>query len=353
LDWHRSLHILKIRTGNIQKTNFLEKGLSTIFLENQLKNGIKKYYQTVEFDLVLYTTPPITLVKPVSFVKKRDNALCYLLLKDIFPQNAVDLGVLSKTGVKGLFHKAFRKKEKRLYSISDRIGCMSQANVDYVLKHNQEISPDKVEVCPNCVEVINRLVTQEEKIVLRQKYGIPTDKMVFIYGGNLGRPQGIPFLIDCLKAVKNSTSAFFVIIGDGTEYGRIETFINEEKPGNILLMKRMAQEDFDRFVVACDIGMIFLDHRFTIPNFPSRLLGYLQAGLPVLACTDSTSDVGSIIQDGGFGWWCESNSVVGFQEKVNEILGTDVNPMRSRAKQYLKDNYSIDNAYNIITNRKR
>lgn len=136
--------ILKLQIGNTQKTNVIEKGISTITLESKFQWAIKNYFSDVKFDLVIYTTPPITLQKAISYVKKRDNAKTYLLLKDIFPQNAVDLGMMDKTGVKGVLYNYFRAKEKSLYAISDYIGCMSQANVDYLLKHNPEIPPSSL-----------------------------------------------------------------------------------------------------------------------------------------------------------------------------------------------------------------
>ena len=138
--------ILKLKIGNTQKTNIIEKGISTISIEPQFIACIKKYFSDVKFDLVIYSTPPITFCNAIEFVKKRDGAKTYLLLKDIFPQNAVDIGMMSKNGIKGLIYKVFREKEKKLYRVSDYIGCMSQANVDYVLKHNPEINPEKVEI---------------------------------------------------------------------------------------------------------------------------------------------------------------------------------------------------------------
>ena len=119
-----SVTILKLKIGNMQKTNVIEKGFSTLFVERQFIAGIKRFYADVQFDLVLYSTPPVTLGKAVAYVKKRDGAKTYLLLKDIFPQNAVDMGMLSKNGLKGIIYKYFRKKEKWLYGISDYIGCM-------------------------------------------------------------------------------------------------------------------------------------------------------------------------------------------------------------------------------------
>lgn len=340
--------ILKLKIGNTQKTNIIEKGISTISIEPQFIAGIKKYFSDVKFDLVIYSTPPITFCNAIEYVKKRDGAKTYLLLKDIFPQNAVDLGMIKTTGIKGLLYRYFRNKEKKLYAISDRIGCMSQANVDYVLKNNPEINPDIVEICPNSIEIQDMRLDEHEKLVMRHKYDLPTDKKVFVYGGNLGKPQGISFIIECLRAEKDNKKAFFLIVGDGTEFGKIEAFVNEEKPTNVKLMKSLPKEDYDRMVAACDIGMIFLDHRFTIPNFPSRLLSYMQAKLPVLACTDPNTDIGKVIVEGGFGWWCESDTPAHFTETVNMILNADISEMGENSFRYLEENYTVRKSYETI-----
>lgn len=339
--------ILRLEIGNTQKTNIIEKGISTVMIEPTFKKAIKQYFSNVKFDLVLYSTPPITLVSPIEYVKKRDGAKTYLLLKDIFPQNAVDIGLMSKTGLKGLLYKHFRKQEKKLYAISDRIGCMSQANVDYVVKHNPEVSPEIVEVCPNSFDVIDKSVDEGTRRQIREKYGIPLDKKVFIYGGNLGKPQGIPFLIQCLKKCEGIKDAFFLIVGDGTEYGVLENYVEKDKPLNVRLMKRLPKEDYDTMVGACDVGLLFLDHRFTIPNFPSRLLSYMQAKLPVLACTDPNTDIGKVITEGGFGWWCESDDAEKFVSTVKELLKQDF-PSKDKEFEYLMKNYHSQVTAGII-----
>lgn len=345
------IHSLRVKVGNLTKTGFIEKGVSTLLIENQFLAAVKKYLTGVRFDLVMYSTPPITLVKVVEYIRKRDGARSYLLLKDIFPQNAVDIGLLTTTGIKGIIYKYFRAKEKRLYAVSDTIGCMSQGNVDYVLKHNSEIFPTRVEICPNTIEVQDMRVNEEERQALRNRYGIPLDKKVFVYGGNLGKPQGIPFLIECLRECQNIKDAFFLIVGDGTEYGKIEAFINEESPKNSRLMKRLPKEDYDRMIASCDIGMVFLDHRFSIPNFPSRLLSYMQAGLPILACTDPNTDVGKVITEGNFGWWCESNDTENFRRLVERIISEMDSEYGKTGLEYLQRNYSENVCYDIIMRR--
>ena len=344
----KGARILRLKIGNTQKTNIIEKGISTVMIEPRFKWAIRKYFSNVRFDLVLYTTPPITLVSAISYVKKRDGAEAYLLLKDIFPQNAVDIGMMRKTGWKGILYRYFRKKEQRLYGISDHIGCMSPANVSYLLKHNPKVEPSKVDVCPNSFDVIDKSVNKETRDMIRMKYGIPLDKMVFVYGGNLGRPQDVPFIIKCLKRCEKNEKVFFLIVGDGTEAHYLKEYIDANAPRNVLVMDRLPKEDYDTMVGACDVGLIFLDHRFTIPNFPSRLLSYMQAKLPVLACTDSHTDLGRVVTEGGFGWWCKSDSVSGFCKLLKSIQITE--EIREKGFEYLKTHYSSEISYNAIMN---
>lgn len=341
------IHMLHVRTGNVTgMVSLIEKGLAQLSIEPIFIKAIKKYYSNVKFDLVMYSTPPITFCNAIEYVKRRDNAKTYLLLKDIFPQNSVDIGMMSKSGIKGHLYKFFRNKEKKLYGLSDYIGCMSPANVEYVKQNNPEIDNYRVEVCPNCIEVVDKSINAEQRRSIRKKYDIPLEKRVFVYGGNLGKPQGIDFLIECLHSQENSKDNYFLIVGDGTEYGKIEGFVKSSNQNNIRLMKRLPQEDYDSMVGACDVGMIFLDHRFTIPNFPSRVLSYMQAKIPVLACTDPNTDIGKIIEEAGFGSWCESNDVNGFVECVNKIM--QIQSVAEKEWNYLNKYYSTRNGYDII-----
>ena len=340
-------HLLKLKIGNTQKTNIIEKGISTLLIEPLFKQAIKKYFSDIKFDLILYSTPPITFANVVKYVKKRDGAKSYLMLKDIFPQNAVDLGMMQTTGLKGLLYKYFRKKEKKLYSLSDRIGCMSQANVDYILKHNPEIPKEKVEICPNCIEVQDMRISEQERVDMRDKYGLPHDKKIFVYGGNLGKPQDVPFIVSCLKKCADLSDVYFVIAGSGTDRHLLEEYIAAENPSHVKLLGHLPKDEYDKMIACCDVGLIFLDHRFTIPNFPSRLLSYMQAGLPVLASTDINTDIGNMIVDSGFGWWCESTECIDFYNIVNGIKESDLEIMGEKSSVTLLKQYSSNSIYRV------
>lgn len=339
-------HILHVNTFNILKTNIIEKGIATLSIEYQFLYAIQRYLSNIKFDAILYSTPPITFTKVIKYIRNKDNALSYLLLKDIFPQNAVDINMISK---KGLLYKFFRKKERNLYKLSDFIGCMSPANMRYLLKHNPEIDSDRVEICPNSVEIStkNSLI---EKEIIRNKFGIPTDSVVFIYGGNLGKPQGLDFLLKVLDSNQNKKDRFFIIVGSGTEYGKIRQWFEENKPVNSQLLSILPKKEYDELVQSCDVGLILLDPRFTIPNYPSRLLTYMEYQMPVLMATDINTDIGTIAEMNGYGLWCENGDLDKFNLMADKL--TYDSGLRTlmgiKGYQFLKENYTVEQGYKII-----
>lgn len=337
--------ILRIKTLNIQKTNILEKGIGTLLLESQFDKAIRKYWGDINFDLIIYATPPITFNRVIERVKKRCGCRSYLMLKDIFPQNAVDLGMMKEGGI---LHSMFRKKEKRLYEISDRIGCMSPANCDYVIKHNPDVDPAKVELCPNAITPIeNSGLSHEERKNLLSRMGIPHDKTLYIYGGNLGKPQGLDFLLKIVEENEKRSDSFIAIVGSGTEYPRIKNWFEAKHPRNATLISALPKDEYDELVRASDVGLIFLDPRFTIPNFPSRLLNYLENSMPVLLATDRNTDMGRIAEANGFGLWCESGDVSTFISNM-DIAKENLKEMGEKGHRYLLKNYTAEKVCDII-----
>lgn len=349
-----NLKILRCKTGNLFGVGMVEKGISQTLLPFKYMKAIERHFKGIKFDLILYSTPPISLAGIVEKIKKKTGAETYLLLKDIFPQNAVDIGLISPLTAEVLF----RHKEKKLYKISDYIGCMSPANVEYLLKHN-ELDSLKVEVCPNSIKVTDNLTGEvpkdnealelSDRSKILSKYNIPPDKIIFLYGGNLGLPQDIPFITECIKKSAKVKEAHFVICGGGTEYGKLENFVSETTPANLTLIKVLPKSEYDSLVGGSDVGMIFLDHRFTIPNFPSRLLSYLKEKKPVLICTDKNTDIGRIAEENGFGLSSVSDNTEDFVNNVNKLTDGELRAkLGGNGYKFLTENYTVENSYKII-----
>jgi glycosyltransferase involved in cell wall biosynthesis len=342
---HGTITLLPVRIGNITKCrNKIEKGISTILLQHHYIRAINTYCSAETFDLILYATPPITFSSIVKKVKKKHGAKSYLMLKDIFPQNALDIGLLPSWGPWKLLVSWFKHQERELYKVSDFIGCMSPRNVTYLLEKNADIPSEKVEVCPNSIELIDKETVSRKKRNSQQP-------LTFLYGGNLGKPQGIPFLLDCLVSNMNRCDCRFIICGTGTEVPLIMSFIEKHQPNNITFIPGLPVAEYEELVTQCDIGMIFLDQRFTIPNFPSRILSYMEKSIPVLACTDPNTDMGKIITENRFGWWVESNNIDSFNNLVDTLCNLDQETLSQfgmNARAYLTEHYTVESTYNTI-----
>ena len=164
----------------------------------------------------------------------------------------------------------------------------------------------------------------------------------------MGRPQGIPFLVECMRAVKDREDCHFVIVGDGTEYPKLEAFVNECRPKAVSVFRILPKEDYDRLADACDVGLIFLDYRFTIPNYPSRLLPYLMNRKPIIACTDPNCDTGALAEQNGYGFYCPSNSVEAFVKTIVRMLASDIRQKGENGYQFFLDNYTTEHTFKAI-----
>lgn len=344
-------NVLRVKTGNVLgNISVIEKGIKTILLESLYINAIKRCFSNIHFELVIYSTPPITLIKSIEYIKKRDRAVSYLMLKDIFPQNAIDLGILTNKGLGKVIYNYFRQKERKLYKVSDFIGCMSANNIQYLTRHNPSVSAKKLGLCVN--SMYPSKIEETDKSQLRLKYRLPKDKILFFYGGNFGKPQGISFLVKLLEENRNQEDRYFVLCGNGSDIGLLKEFLDEKQPNNVKLIQGLPYEEYDTLISACDVGMILLDNRFTISNYPSRILPLMEFHLPIFAATDINTDLRDAIIDGQFGWWCESKDLENCVAVINEIC-SDTERIKAKgnnAFQYLNDHFTVSITYNSIIN---
>lgn len=332
---------LKVKVANQFGVNIIKKGLIILSLENVITKAIKRYLKNESFDLVLYATPPITFAKVIKYCKKKYGCKSYLMLKDIFPQNAVDLNMMSTTGLGGILYKLFRKKEIELYKTSDRIGCMSPANMKYLLEHNNYINEKKVEIFPNAIKIREKDNCLKSKGEIFDKLNINKDKVIFIYGGNMGKPQGLGYLADAIKNCRDITAAHFIMIGKGSEKDKFFRLLSGVE--NVTTLDALPQADYEKLCAQCDIGMVVLDKRFTIPNFPSRILSYLDNSMPVFASTDKNTDIKELIEDANCGKWCCSDDIQAFREKVIWFVENkeQLDKMGKNGRNYLVMNFDV------------
>lgn len=342
----RNIDVLRVKIGNLYGVSFIEKGITFITMQNKLKKAIKKYLNNKKYDLILFMAPPVTLGSVVKFAMKKYNAKSYLMQKDIFPQNSLDLGIMSK---KNPMYYYFKQKEKITYKVASVIGCMSEGNIEYLLRNNAYLSKEKLEMFPNTITLkeINK-----EQGDIRKKYGIDEEKVIAIYGGNFGKPQGVDFIKEVIQKYKNDERVLFFFSGKGTEKEKLFKYIIDNKINNVIIQDYIPRSEYVQILKQADIGLIFLDHRFTIPNIPSRTLSYFEYSLPIMASTDKYTDYKDILAESGAGLWCESNNIEEFCKKFELLLNDKVKrvKMGSNGRKYLEENWTTDKSVEILKN---
>ena len=345
LKTENGIHVLRVKTGQIRKTTYIRKASSLLTLDRKILVAIKKHFSEINFDLIIGPTPPITLSQLFKKLKKIYNAPLYLLLKDIWPQGSVDLKVFRRYSLPWFY---LRSHEIRIYKTADYIGCMSPLGVEYILSKNKYISESKVEVCPNCIRPVYETI-KVDSAGIRQKYNIPSDACVFIFSGNLGIGHGLAFLVDAIKELADYKKAFFIIGGSGTQFKFLQENLKDYTNKNFLLYDWLPREDFVRILATSDVGLILL-YKYTVPQFPSRLLSYLEYSKPVLCAVNKETDIGSIVEASGCGISIIHGnmkefikSIKYFSENTKERL-----IMGEKSRKLLLENYTAKHGYEII-----
>lgn len=341
-----NIELLQVKTGNITKTNKIEKGINTILIEKQYQNAINKYLKKEKYDLIIYSTPPMTFNNLIKKKKKENNAITYLLLKDIFPQNAVDLKMIKN---KSLIWRYFRNKEVKTYGISDYIGVMSPKNKEYLIKNNEFINSKSIQIFRNATYDMTKEKIHNEHSIL-EMLGIDNNKNIFVYGGNVGEPQGVNNIKRVMERFKEVENSVLIIVGNGTKF--IELKNTHNKADNVYIFDRLDKKIYDGLLMESDVGLIFLDEKFTIPNYPSRLTSYLNIGMPVLVSTDRNTDIGQEVEKHNAGLWNFAIDIDMFIKNANDIIADKVlyEKRSNNAKEFYNSNFKIEDNVKSLFN---
>lgn len=345
----RGLDILRVKCGNIYGVNFIEKTLTFITISNKLIKALKKYCSKDQYDLILFSSPPVTFNKVVKWAMNYFKCPSYLMMKDIFPQNGLDIGLYNKIHPVYIY---FKHQEKKLYQISSKIGCMSPMNINYLNKKSN-VPLEKLELFPNTVKISkHNFVSYEEKENIRKEFGISKNDIVAVFGGNFGRPQGLGFLLEIIEKYKNKKNIKFLLIGTGTEKDKIVSYIKRNNLNNSIVREYIPREKYEKLLSSCDIGLIFLDHRFTIPNFPSKTLSYFECALPILAAIDNNTDYGDMLRKTNSGLTSIHGDLKEFKKNFDILIKDKKlrNKMGKNGRKYYEKNCNVEKSVEILEN---
>lgn len=244
------------------------------------------------WDGILWYSPTIFLGPFVAWFKRRYRCRSYLVLRDLFPDWAVDAGVLGRGGV---VHRLLKAVERFQYRQADVIGVQTPANVPIVAA---DAPPDAVlEVLHNWLDMpAAPAVGGDHPAVVAFRH-----RKIFVYAGNMGVAQDLGAFIALARELRHRPDIGFLLLGRGSEKARLASEVDALRLGNIRVEDQIPQEELSRLLARCHAGIIALHPAHGTHNIPGKLLTYLQAELPVLARVNPGNDLHDLVRAEGIG----------------------------------------------------
>ena len=294
------VRVLLIKTLPHHKVNFIVRGVAQLLMPYIFFRKIRKNIKE-KIDVAIVHSPPLPLALAAYKVKKFYGAKYVLNLHDIFPQNAVDLGILKNK----FLINFFERMEKNAYKNSDLIVVPSNEHKKFI-EEKRNVPPRKTQVVCHWIDSGPFLKAQKTGR-FRKLYGLE-NKFIFLFGGVIGPSQGLDLFIGIADKIKNNKDIVFLFAGDGSEKENLVKIAENLKLENIIFKPFVSSEEYPELVKDCDVGIICLTARNTTPAVPAKILGYMAAAVPVVAFLHKESDGLSIVKEAKCGYGAVSDN---------------------------------------------
>lgn len=334
--------ILRVRTGRIKDVHFVVRGLNEAQLSNSLWTAGRSFFRRHPCDLIIVFSPSIFFARLAQRLKQLWDCPTYLILRDIFPQWAIDAGVLPPRAPQTWY---FRHKERQQYRVADRIGVQSPANLDYFDGHDL-VRPDQLDVLYNWIRLDD---TEPAPSDYRTEFGL-TDKVVFFFGGNIGVAQDMDNLLRLADGLRDDPRGHLLFVGDGSEWSRIRALLDGGTLPNVSLLPSVSQDIYRSMLSEFDIGLISLDRRLKTQNFPGKMLGYMYFAKPMLASVNPGNDLAPLLRNHDAGLVSINGDEAGLLQHARQLLDDPGLRARlgSRGRKLLEQTFSADAAVRQI-----
>lgn len=322
--------------------NLIRKGIGMATLPWYFKSAYKKYLKNEKFDWIVMSTPPITLIDVVKWIKKRSGAKLYMILRDIHPQSSASLGEIK---YKWMVDYLYRRSDLG-YRISDIVGCMSPENIRFIQKEH------KIPKSTRCTVLYNWMnytpYEDDGTSDLRRERNLE-DKFLVLFGGNIGLGQCIENIVDLARHYLSNDNIRFVVIGKGVKKNELQQMCINQNLSNVIFIDYMPRDEYLRFVKSVDIGLVSIHGNNAAPTCPSKVVSYMSLKIPVLALINENNDYGKVfLEDPKVGMWSVATNKQHVYEQFDKMYA-DVNlrkEMSENGYKFYRKNLTTEKVFN-------
>lgn len=334
--------VCRFKSGEIKNVGKVKRAINETLLSYYAWKSFKSYLADNKHDIIVYYSPSIFWGGLVNKLKKIWDVPSYLILRDLFPQWAIDQKLIREGS---MIEKYFRFFEKRNYSVADSIGLMSKNNLEWFQKN--ATTDTSLEVFFNWAANI----PVEPQKNYKKSLDIE-NKVVYFYGGNIGHAQDMMNIVRLAKSMSSYEKAHFVLVGAGDEEELVRNAIENENLTNMTLLPPIGQDDFKQMLAEFDVGLFTLHKDHSTHNFPGKLLGYMVQSMPILGSINEGNDLKEILEGheaglitiNGDDEILLANAIKFLDEDYRKKIGKN-------AQELLKSTFSVETAASQILSK--
>lgn len=333
--------IWRFKSGEIKDVGKVKRAINETLLSFCAWRSISKKIHHDTFDGIVYYSPSIFFGSLVKKLKQRCHCPAYLVLRDLFPQWAIDAGMI-RTG--SMIEKYFRHFERVSYQQADMIGLMSERNVEVFKKENSQYP---LQVLRNWASLVPYASNTEK--LYRERLNLK-DKVIYFYGGNIGHAQDMTNLMRLVRSMQLYENAHFLFVGQGDEVELINLLAEEWKLTNFTYLPSVPQSEFKQLLSEIDIGLFSLAAHHTAHNFPGKLLGYMVESLPILGSVNVNNDLMPLVNNAQAGLIHVNGEDSALLDSAIQLYNDASlrHRMGSMSYQLLENEFSVQSAAKII-----
>lgn len=303
--------VVRLRAPATKDMSYLRRTMNEFLLPFAMyRSFLVSPFSQQRFGGVAWYSPTIFLGPFIWRFKRRNDCSGYLILRDIFPEWAADMGLMNR----GMAFRVFKAVANFQYSVANIIGVQTPGNLDYFSRAMNR-SKRRVEVLHNWLRPLNL-----SKCSIDLQSTILRNRKIFVYAGNMGVAQGMDLLLELVDRLRNLSDVGFVFVGRGSDVERLKTEAANRKLTNVLFFDEIDPDEIPALYAQCHAGLIGLDRRHKSHNIPGKFISYMYSGLPVLAAINPNNDLARIVQDNGVGSVSTSGSIDELVAKAQEFL---------------------------------
>ena len=335
------VRVLRLKAPRTKDIGYVQRTFNEFLMPFVMRRRLRSSpLIDLEWDGVIWYSPSIFHGPLANFLKKMSGCKGYMIIRDVFPEWAVDMGLMGR----GLPYRFFDAVARYQYSVADVIGVQTFGNLNYFNQWKQN-SDRKLKVLQNWLSQ-----PAQKRCSIRLDETTLAGRKVFVYAGNMGVAQGMGILLDLADELRNHSNIGFLFVGRGSEVQFLKSNALVRRLSNVLFFDEIHPDEIPDLYVQCSAGIVALDPRHKSHNIPGKFLTYMQCGLPVLANVNVGNDLAALIRDEQIGQVCETNQVdelVSLAERLLDQLDIDID-LSTRCRKLFEREFSVERAVQQI-----